>query len=94
MTTASKLFYNFHQFVSGIICLAIVATFFGFASGPLLPKDRPASVLALVFCAGTTGLAWYLRQKGYHTAVVILLSLIWIVVLGIIVHAISKARWN
>lgn len=95
MTTFSNLFYNFHQFISGVICLAIVATFFGFASGgPLKPNDRVMSVLLLVFFAGTTGLTWYLRKQGYHSASVIILSTIWIAILAFTLYAISKARWN
>ena len=95
MMTASNLLYNFHQFVSGIICLAIVATFFGFAGGgPLAAKDRGISIVLLIFIAGTTALTWYLRQQGRHVAVVVILSVIWIAILAGTLYAISKARWN
>ncbi len=95
MVTASNYLYNFHQFVSGIICLAIVATFFGFAAGgPLAAKDRGISVVVLVFFAGTTALTWYLRQHDRHGVAVILLSVIWIAILAGTFYAISKTRWN
>jgi hypothetical protein len=95
MNTASNLLYNFHQFISGVLCAALVVTLLGLAPGSALkPNEKVISVLMVLFFAGTTALTWYLRQQGRHGIVVAILSVIWMLVLAGIVYAAGKARWN
>ena len=95
MITLSNILSSFHFYISGIIGLATGATLLGLASGaPLNSKDRLLAIGLMAFVAGTSGLAWYLRQQGRHGATVALLGIIWVgVILGTL-YAISKARWN
>ena len=95
MQTASNILYGFHQFISGVLCAALVITLLGLAPGaPLKPGDKVWSVAMLFFLAGSTALTWYLQGQGRHGLTVAILAVIWVIVLAGIVYAVGKARWN
>jgi hypothetical protein len=95
MNTASNILYGFHQFISGVICFALIVTLLGLAPGAALKSnDKVYSVLGILFFAGTTAITWYLREQGRHGLTVAILATIWILVLVGTIYAAGKARWN
>ncbi|MEP7197775.1 MAG: hypothetical protein ABI851_14745 [Saprospiraceae bacterium] len=94
MKTLYNILFNINLFITVLTILSLFAVAKNIGTESFKKNDLLLNIGLTLFFAVTSYAAYYLKQHGKQNIALILFGVIWCVILGIIIHAIMKVRWN